>query len=109
MSGIRYVEVLTTASAVANFLGEPDVQAQHVASAIRILREELTLDDLGRPVSPLIPRRGHGGSSPEVRAFAQRWYGQVGNDPHTELTHGQLEQMLSELDPAPQGESPIAG
>ena len=94
---IRLVEVLTTASAVANFLAEPDVSTAHLLSALRILKGETTLDDLGRPVSPLIPRRGSPGSTPSAKAFAQRWYLSVGGDPHTVLTAVQVEQMEREL------------
>lgn len=94
---IRFVEILTTASAVANFHGEQDVQPAHVLSAIRILRNEIALEDLGRPVSPLIPRRGTPGSTPEVRAFAQHWMELLENDVHRELTSEQLEAIVAEL------------
>lgn len=96
---IRLVEVLTTASAVANFLGEADVSVAHLLASIQILKGERTMDDLGRPVSPLVPRQGSPGSTPEARAFAQRWYQSVGGDPHAALTPAQVDQMLRELQP----------
>jgi hypothetical protein len=95
-TGIRFVDVLTTGSAVANYLGAPDVTAGHLLSAIAILREEASLEDLGRPLSPMIRRR-EAGSDPEVRAFAQRWFAKLGEDPHAELGGDQVDEMLREL------------
>jgi hypothetical protein len=96
-SGIRFVEVLTTGSAVANYLGAADVSARHLLWAIAILREEATLEDLGRPLSPLV-RRGQPGSEPEVRQFAQRWFARLGSDPHAGLAGELLAEMLQELE-----------
>ena len=96
---IRLVEVLTTASAVANFLGEPDVSTAHLHASLRILKGEAAIEDLGRPVSPLVPRPGSPGSTPEARAFAQRWYQSLGGDPHATLTEAQIEEMERELRP----------
>ncbi|HMO54998.1 MAG TPA: hypothetical protein PJ994_10880, partial [Tepidiformaceae bacterium] len=95
-SGIRFVEVLTTASAVANYLGVADVTAKHVLAALAILREEATLEDLGRPLSPML-RRGAPGSEPAVRGFAQRWYRALSENPHAELSEPQVEAMIAEL------------
>lgn len=97
---IRLVEVLTTASAVANFLGETNVSVAHLLTSLQILKGEASMEDLGRPVSPLVPRTGSPGSTPEARAFAQRWYQSVGGDPHAALTPAQVEQMERELQPS---------
>lgn len=98
---IRLVEVLTTASAIANYLGEPNVSTEHLRASLRILKGESSMDDLGRPLSPLVPRGASPGSTPGARAFAQRWYQSVGGDPRAELTPAQVEQMERELSSSP--------
>lgn len=101
MDGLRFLDILTTASAVANYLGQPDVTPAHVREAISLLREEKTLDDLGRPLSPLV-RRGPpgsaGGADARVRALAQRWYETLGSRPDAELSPEQLRDLIAELD-----------
>ena len=97
---IRLTEILTTASAVANYLGEVDVSASHLAHAIAILLGETTLEDLGRPLSPLIrrvPPGQAGGADPEVRALAQRWFAELGGDVTAVLTPQQLIQLREEI------------
>jgi len=98
---IRFLDILTTASAVANYLGVADVTPAHVRDAIAILREEKTLDDLGRPLSPLVrraPPGTAGGADARVRELAQRWYAALANDPAAELTVAQVEALTAELD-----------
>ena len=95
---LRLTEILTTSSAVANYLGEPDVTAGHVLSAIAILRGELTMERLGRPVSPLVPRApGGGGADPRVRELAQRWFARLGGDVGAALDDVQLASLVKEL------------
>ena len=45
---LRLTEILTTSTAVANYLGEPVVAARHVRTALRMLEGETSLDDHGR-------------------------------------------------------------
>jgi hypothetical protein len=95
---LRLTEILTTSSAVANYLGQPDVTAGHMLSAIAILRGETTIESLGRPVSPLIPRaRGGAGAHPRVRELAQRWFARLGGDAGAVLDEGQLASLIEEL------------
>jgi hypothetical protein len=94
--GIRFVDVLTTGSAVANYLGVADVTPSHLISAISVLRGDSTLEDLGRPLSPLL-RRGQPGSHPAVRDLAQRWFVALGSDTQAELSGTQLADLLAEL------------
>lgn len=96
---LRLTDILTTAAAVANFKGVPDVAAEHLLLAIEVLQGEKTLDDLGRPVSPLVTRiSGAGlGATPGVKALAQRWFARQGNNPTYELTHDELETLHGEL------------
>ena len=97
---IRLTEILTTASAVANYLGEVDVSAEHVAHSIQILLGEITLEDLGRPLSPLVrrlPPGQAGGAEPEVRALAQRWFAELGGDVTAVLTPEQRDQLRGDI------------
>lgn len=96
---LRFADILTTAAAVANYLGEPTVGASHLLDAIAILRNEKTLDDLGRPVSPLLRRAtGSGGDAdPAVRDLAQRWFAALGASVDAELDDHQLAALNAEL------------
>ena len=96
---LRLTEILTTSSAVANYLGQPDVTAGHMLSAIAILRGEMTMESLGRPVSPLVPRvPGGGGADPRVRELAQRWFAKLGGEVGAALDDVQLASLVEELD-----------
>ncbi len=96
---VRLTEILTTASAVANFKGEPEVRAGHLLSAIAMLVGEQSLDDLGRPVSPLVARMTGAGSgaSAGVRELAQRWFSRQGGEVTYELTDEELHALREEL------------
>lgn len=96
---LRLTEILTTSTAVANYLGSRTVEAGHVASAVAILRGEKTIDDLGRPQSPLLSRVTGAGSgvAEAVREIAQRWFAVFEGDVLREFTDEQLAQFLAEL------------
>lgn len=95
---LRLTEILTTSSAVANYLGQPEVTAGHMLSAIAVLRGEMTMESLGRPVSPLVSRiQGGGGAEPRVRELAQRWFARLGGDVGAALDDVQLASFLEEL------------
>jgi hypothetical protein len=96
--GIRFTDILTTASAIANYLGVNEVVAAHLLKAIAILDGTKTMDELGRPVSPLVPRpRGGPSASSAVREFAQRWFAELGSDPLAEIDADALAQLQAEL------------
>jgi len=95
---MRFADILTTASAVANYLGEPGVTAAHLLAAIAILRGEKSLDDLGRPVSPLIQRGATSGVvHPPVQVLVQQWFARLGNDVDAELDTAALAEFTAEL------------
>lgn len=99
---VRFADILTTASAVANYLGAPLVSAGHVLDAIAILGEEKTMEDLGRPVSPLLggairTASGGGGVAPEVQALVQHWFAALGSDPNAELSEAHIAQLRADL------------
>ena len=96
---LRLTEILTTSSAVANYLGARTVEASHVLLAIEILQGSKTLDDLGRPQSPLISRVSGAGSgvAKEVRQIAQRWFAAMDGDALREFSADEFEQFVEEL------------
>jgi hypothetical protein len=96
---LRLTEILTTSSAVANYLGARTVEAQHLLLAIAILQGSKTLDDLGRPQSPLISRVTGAGSgvAEEVQELAQRWFAAFEGDVLREFREGELDELVEEL------------
>lgn len=94
---LRLTDILTTASAVANYLGAGEVTAAHVAAAVDVLVGRATMEDIGRPLSPLVRRPAGGGAEPRVRALAQRWFAALGNDAMGELDAEKLAAFETEL------------
>ncbi len=95
---IRFTDILTTGTAVATYLGAREVTAAHLRDAVAILQGTKPMEDLGRPVSPLIPRPPSGpGATAGVRELAQRWFATLGGDPQAELDSDQLATLLAEL------------
>lgn len=94
----RFTDILTNASAIADFVGEKDVTAQHMLDAIAVLDGVKTIDDFGTPVSPMLRRfRGPAGADPRVRELAQRWFAELGSSLSAELTGEQLQTLVEEL------------
>lgn len=94
---LRFVEILTTASSVANYLGGPEVNAQTMLDAIAVLLEEKRLEDVGPMLSPLIPRRGGASVRPEIQELAQRWFARLGGTPAASLNDEELAELRTEL------------
>lgn len=96
--GLRFLDILTTSSAVSNYLGVAETTAGHLLSAIAILRGETTIDELGRPTSPLLrSARGNPGVAPGVRDLVQHWFDRLGASADAELGDEQLVQFVAEL------------
>lgn len=96
---IRFTDILTTGTAVANYLGAREVTGAHLRDAIAILQGTKPMGDLGRPVSPLINRGPTGpGATAAVRDLAQRWFATLGADPAAELDAAALTTLISELE-----------
>ncbi len=95
---LRLTEILTTSSAIANYLGVPVVDASHLLKAIEVLEGNVTLDDLGRPLSPMLSRltRAGNGVAPEVQQLAQRWFAELGGDPLAEFDEESLKAFIEE-------------
>ena len=101
IEGFRFTDILTTASAIANYLGVNEVTATHLLDAIAIIEGSKQMADLGRAVSPLVPRPQSGPTaSNEVREVAQRWFALLGSDPLAEMdcdARSQLQEELTQL------------
>ena len=98
---LRFTDVLTTASAVANYLGESRVTADHVLKALSVLAGNSRMEELGRPVSPLVPRHPPGvdaGVDPAVQELVQRWFAALGSDVESVLTPEKVETLRAELE-----------
>lgn len=98
---LRFADILTTASAAANYLGEGHVLARHLLYGIAILTGQMTLEDLGRASSPLVRRTPPGVGStvePRVRELAQRWFAALGADPEATISSSQLAELQAELE-----------
>lgn len=93
---VRFTDVLTTSTAVANYLGDSAITMSHLRRALEVLEGQTAAEDLGRMVSPLIPRRDPA-AEPEVREFAQRWFALLGSDVTAELDGNLLAQFRHEL------------
>ena len=96
--GIRFTDILTTASAIANYLGVNEVLAGHLLDALSIIEGTRQMEELGRAVSPLVPRPRSGPSaSAEVRELAQRWFALLGSDPLAQVDGDALNRLREEL------------
>ena len=95
--GLRFTEILTTATAVASYLGAEEIGAAHITMAVAVLREEVVMADLGNAPSPLVPRSRTTPVAGPVRELVQRWFAQLGSDPLAEMGPEGLEAFLVEL------------
>jgi len=97
---LRLTDILTTASAVANYLGVPEVRASHVRDAIAILQDRKSMDDLGRPQSPMLSRLiGSGkGADPAVAELARHWFERLGGDVTATLDEAALTEFEAALE-----------
>jgi hypothetical protein len=93
---VRFTDILTTASAVANYRGSPEVLAEHILDAIEIVAGGKSVEDLGRPLSPLV-RRPQGGSEPRLRDLVQRWYTSLGGEVTAEIDGEELDRFASDV------------
>lgn len=94
---ITLADVLTTAAAVANYLAAPNVAPAHLDGALEVLLGDISIDDIGRPLSPLVRRPDPGAALPPVRDLAQRWLARLGGDPSRELTDSELQALRMDV------------
>ncbi|MEX0781443.1 MAG: hypothetical protein WD557_02260 [Dehalococcoidia bacterium] len=73
------------------------MSAEHVLAAIEMLRGNIRLEDLGRPVSPLVPRPPERGTEPHLRDLVQRWWRDLGEDVNAVVDGAGVERLIAEL------------
>ncbi len=96
--GARFADILTTAAAVADYMGVPDVAPGHVLAALEILTEDRKLEDMGRPVSPMLRRPGQEkGVELALREVVQRWFARLGGDANAVLSGDALVDFENEV------------
>ena len=106
---IRLTDVLTTASAIASYVGAAEVNSGHLLNATALLLGEFRMEDLGRPVSPLVRRAPPGagvGATGAAREFARRWLEVLGGDATTVLSTAEVALMREELGSTNDGREP---
>ncbi|MCC6381007.1 MAG: hypothetical protein IT304_00785 [Dehalococcoidia bacterium] len=96
---VRFADLLTTAVAVAGYLGSDEVRPRHLRAALAVLTGERTLEALGRPVSPLLRRSPTGPPvAPAVRAFVQQWFALLGGDVNAQLSPERCAELSAALE-----------
>ena len=94
---ISFTDILTTSSSVASYLGAANVAPEHVQHAIALLLEEIVLEDIGRPLPPLVPRPTPGPATSPVRHLAQHWLARLGNDPARTMTASEVRSIRDQI------------
>jgi hypothetical protein len=93
-------DLLTTASAASHFAGEQVIRLEHLLQAIRLQTGELTMEELGKPVSPLVQRypRGLGPAvEPQLRELVQRWFLRLGSQATVALSHEEIAALRADI------------
>ncbi len=93
---IRFLDLLTTATAVANFRGSDTVCAEHFEIAADILRGLKSMDETGGPGSLPVSRGAGGNVAPALQELVQDWYRRLGGDPDATIDDDALEVFLAE-------------
>lgn len=95
---IRFTDILTTATALAHYLGDSEITTFHLTEAVALLRAQRTLEDYGPGRSPMIPRDPGGAMvGPQLRDLTQAWFKRMGSNPTTELEDRAVEEFLDDL------------
>jgi len=93
---IRFLDLLTTATAVANFRGSDTVCAEHFEMAADILRGLKSMDESAGPAPPLFSGGGSGAVAPALQELVQDWYRRLGGDPDATIDDDALDVFLAE-------------
>ncbi len=97
-TSFRLADLLTTASSLASYRGEPRITIDHLRMALAICLDEATIESLGPGLSPLVPRRGAPEPDADVLSFARRWNARLG-DAFRALTADEVRDLRNELTP----------
>ncbi len=95
---VRLIDILTTATSIASYLGAPEIVPGHLRDALRVLRGAVAVEDLGAGMPPIIPRPPGGPTvRPDVQSLIQRWQREAIRDITQPLDLHQLEMLEEEL------------
>jgi hypothetical protein len=99
---LRFVDILTTASSIAGARNTPQLGADEIALAVRVVSGAIDIEDIGGAVHPLLIR---GNVSrpvvPAVRELVQRWYAAAGGTAESLLSQADAERFVTELEALP--------
>ena len=77
----KFLEVLTAASTVAGARNSAEVGAEELLLAIRVVRGEMDMAEVGDPVHPLLVAGNQDRSVPaNVQEIVQRWFAYAGGN-----------------------------
>ena len=99
---LRFVDILTTASSIAGARNTPQIGAQELVLAIRVVSGEMEIEDVGEAVHPLLMR----GSAARpvvsaVRELVQIWYATIGGTADSVLAPNDAQRFIQELEALP--------
>ena len=95
---VRFLDILTTASALARSHGAESVAAADMLEAIAVLTGESPPEEAAAPVSPLGHQRGELTVEPAVRELTQRWFARLGSSPEATLGADHLSELRTECE-----------
>ena len=95
---VRFLDILTTASSVAQASAAGAVEATHLLDAIDVLTGAAEPDDVTGAVSPLGHRRSELAVEPAVRELTQRWFARLGETPDATVDGDTLSELRAELE-----------
>lgn len=96
--GVRFLDILTTASSIAHARGAETVVAAHVLEAVAVLAGEAEVEEGGGAVSPLGHRRTELAVEPAVRELTQRWFARLGGAPEATLGPDDVSELRAEVE-----------
>ncbi len=82
---------------MADYVGASAIGPDHVIASLDILEGKATMEEQGRPVSPLL-RRGRPEPTAEVRGVVQRWFDDLGSDVSAQLSPESAEELRKEME-----------
>ncbi len=94
---VRFLDILTVASAIARARAAGAVAATHLLDAIAVLAGEAEMEEAAGPASPLGRGRAGLGVEPAVRDLSQRWFERLGGAPEALLAPEDLAELRREI------------
>lgn len=94
---VRFLDILTVASAIARAQAAESVSAAHLLDAVAVLTGETDMEEAAGPVSPLGRGRAGLGVEVAVRDLSQRWFERLGGAPEAVLAPEDLAELRAEI------------